>query len=210
VYTRKGDSGQTRLAGGARVSKADEVVAVYGTIDELNCALGVAAEHIQAARPQSSSPNDPRLDALLSALRQIQNELFCVGTVVATPDGASTPVGAKLSDSATARLEKQIDHFAARQGPLGSFIIPGGGPISAALHLARAICRRAERDLVRLAIPDASNDPTVAKQRDEHQIMFGRELGYLNRLSDWLFVASREACAAQGAPEQLWRPGSGS
>jgi cob(I)alamin adenosyltransferase len=166
IYTKTGDKGQTGLFGGARVSKADARVDAYGEVDELNCAIG-------AARAQSS---DTRAEAMLHAL---QSELFALGAELACTPGKNVDVGvALLTDVEIERLEHTIDELERDLPPLKTFILPGGSPEAAALHLARATCRRAERKLVALAASEPVR-PEV--------------LRYLNRLSDLLFVAARHA-----------------
>lgn len=161
IYTRTGDTGQTGLFGGQRVEKNAQRVVAYGTIDELNALLGVAR----------ASTIDPALDLLLA---RIQNELFVLGADLATP-GESTRID-RLSKEHTTRLEQEIDQFEAELEPLKQFILPGGAPLAAHLHLARTVCRRAEREVVTLAAHEPVNQTVLA---------------YLNRLSDWLFVAAR-------------------
>ncbi|RZL60546.1 MAG: cob(I)yrinic acid a,c-diamide adenosyltransferase [Sphingomonas sp.] len=174
IYTRTGDAGTTGLVDGSRVSKADPRMAAIGDVDEANSAIGVA---IAALGERSPAPT----------LLTIQNDLFDLGADIATPlgiDGALRIVPAQV-----ARLEAEIDAMNADLGPLTSFILPGGDPAAAALHLARAIVRRAERSAVAV---DGLNPPALA---------------YLNRLSDWLFVATRVVNGA-GAGDVLWQPGA--
>jgi cob(I)alamin adenosyltransferase len=175
IYTRTGDGGTTRLATGETVSKAALRVEAYGAVDETNAALGLARVH-------TAGPLDARLE-------RIQNELFDLGADLSTPVGGRAPA-LRILDSQVERLETEIDELNAGLGPLTSFVLPGGTPAAAALHLARTICRRAERAAVRL---------TEAGESVE-----GPALRYLNRLSDFLFVAAR---FANGGGEPLWRPG---
>lgn len=181
IYTRTGDAGQTRLATGQPVSKTDLRVEAYGAVDETNACVGLARIHLAA---------DPELDAMLG---RIQNELFDLGADLATPPKPGEAEGAALRilDSQTARIEAEIDALNERLPDLTSFILPGGTPAAAALHLARTVCRRAERDAVRLV---EAGEPVS-----------GPALRYLNRLSDFLFVASRWA-NGQGRDEVLWKP----
>lgn len=182
IYTRTGDDGATRLATGETVSKSDPRVAAYGTVDELNAVIGLARLH--------SGQND-RIDA---ALARIQNELFDLGADLATPlEPAPKWEALRILDSQVERLESEIDWMNESLKPLDSFIIPGGSPLSAHLHLARTVCRRAERDAV--AMVEAGRAATPAALR------------YLNRLSDWLFVAGRRA-NANGADDVKWVPGA--
>ena len=181
IYTRTGDAGQTRLATGAPVSKASARVEAYGAVDETNACLGLA---------RLSTAGD--LDAILA---RIQNELFDLGADLATPAKPDEPEGSKLRilDSQVARLEGEIDALNAELPPLASFVLPGGAPAAAALHLARTVCRRAERETVRLM---EAGEPVS-----------GPALRYLNRLSDLLFVAARHA-NDKGAGEVFWQSGA--
>ena len=179
IYTRTGDDGTTGLIGGQRIPKCDARIDCYGTIDELNAAIGLAAAGI-----------DQSCAELLEKLRQVQNELFVIGSHLATPDESphkgSLPA---LEDSMVSRLEMQIDESEALLPRLRNFILPGGSELSARLHLARTVCRRAERLLV-----DYSLDRPVP----------AIILTYLNRLSDWLFVQARWANHAAGVQDLPW------
>ncbi len=187
VYTRGGDSGQTRLAGGQSVDKTDPRIEAYGTLDELNACLGVVVE----ALAMEPDPSDAaRL--LGTRIRRIQNELFDVGGELATLAEDRHPQQAIIAPDHVARLEEEIDAVNADLPTLRSFVLPGGGMVSAHMHVARTVCRRAERRLVDLQRSDA--------QRDE-------VLQYVNRLSDWLFVMGRQAAIATGHGEVLWKPG---
>jgi cob(I)alamin adenosyltransferase len=184
VYTKTGDGGFTTLAGGQKVEKSAQRIVAYGTVDELNACLGLVAE---ALRGQTGE-----LSELLRQVIVIQNELFDLGSQLAVlPEDRreNTPV---IKTDDIARLEREIDRMNAHLPALKSFILPGGGEVSARLHLARTVCRRAERELHRL-------------QKTES--LDGTELPYLNRLSDWLFVASRYAAHINNIPETLWEPG---
>ncbi len=186
IYTRTGDDGSTGLANGERRSKADLRVAAFGTVDELNACIGLA---------RLSSGAEPDLDA---ALGRIQNELFDLGADLATPeppeDAPPSRRGPALRivDAQVARLEAEIDCCNERLSPLRSFILPGGSPLAAHLHLARTVCRRAEREIVALAAREPVGDAAVR---------------YVNRLSDYLFVAGRLA-NADGTRDILWIPGA--
>lgn len=182
IYTRTGDQGETGLFGGGRVPKTHPRVAAYGEVDELNAALGVCA--IGA---------DPELRVLIQS---IQADLFIVGADLATPPEAiqgehRRPVP-RVSESLPARLENEIDRLEEGLPALTTFILPGGGEVGARLHLARTICRRAERAVLAAAGRETVN-PEV--------------LVYLNRLSDLLFVAARAANHRAGVPETAWRSG---
>jgi len=184
IYTRTGDDGTTGLVRGPRRAKYDCRIEAYGTVEEANAAIGMARLHTGAM---------PRIDMLLG---RIQNDLFDVGSDLATP-GADAPdaeyPSLRIRPVQTEFLEKQIDHYNADIEPLKSFILPGGTPLAAALHVARTVTRRAERITVELAAaePDTSSEA----------------VRYLNRLSDLLFVLSRVA-NANGTADVLWVPGS--
>jgi len=179
IYTRSGDSGQTGLFGGGRVPKDDPRVAAYGEVDELNAAVGVA----RAAG----------LGALDPVCQEIQDALFTVGAVLATPGetraAAHIP---RIEDGWVGALESRIDALQAELPPQNHFILPGGTPGSAALHLARTVCRRAERAVV----------PLVRGGEVD-----GLALRYLNRLSDLLFVMARAANHRAGVEDVPWIPG---
>ena len=183
IYTRTGDAGTTRLATGASVSKADIRVEAYGAVDETNACLGLARIH---------TSGDAQLDAMLA---RIQNELFDLGADLWTPAAPDEVVGSKLRilDSQVGRLETEIDELNAKLPDLKSFVLPGGTPAAAALHLARTVCRRAEREAVRLI---EAGEPVG-----------GPALRYINRLSDFLFVAARWA-NGRGAAEVFWASGA--
>ncbi len=180
LYTRTGDDGSTRLADGADVPKDSRRVIAYGTVDELNSVIGVAL----------AGPLD---DRLATELGRIQNELFDLGGDLATPresePGFEVP---RLTQERIDRLEGLIDEFAAAVGPLENFVLPGGAPGAALLQLARAICRRAERDAVALA----------------REAETGVAVPYLNRLSDLLFAMARYENHVGGVEEPLWSPGA--
>lgn len=183
IYTRTGDGGETRLATGEPVRKSDPRVEAYGAVDETNACLGLARLHAAA---------DPWLDQVLE---RVQNDLFDLGADLATPDAPDLgwePL--RVVQSQVDRLEREIDAINADLQPLTSFVLPAGAPLSAALHLARTVCRRAEREVVRL---DERRPGSVS----------GPALRYLNRLSDLLFVASRRA-NKNGADDVLWKPGA--
>ncbi len=178
IYTRTGDDGTTGLFGGSRVSKADARIDCYGTIDELNAAIGVAA--VVAIGPAAN---------LASMLADAQSELFVIGSHVATPPGANSSALPPVEEAAITRLELQIDEAETDLSALRNFILPGGSELSARLHLARTICRRAERLLVALAATTPID---------------GIQIRYLNRLSDWLFVQARWANHVQGVADVPW------
>ncbi|RMF86318.1 MAG: cob(I)yrinic acid a,c-diamide adenosyltransferase [Nitrospinota bacterium] len=177
IYTRSGDTGETGLFGGGRVPKDSGRVEAYGTIDELNATLGVARNFIQ----------DAEIDAWLEAL---QRELFLLGADLATPltTTRKKPVS-RLQASQVTALEEKIDAWQKELPPLTRFLLPGGTPGAAFLHLARTICRRAERRVVKLAREESIN-PEIIR--------------YLNRLSDLLFVLARLCNQRAGQAEHFW------
>jgi cob(I)alamin adenosyltransferase len=183
IYTRTGDAGATRLATGAPVSKAHARVEAYGAVDETNACIGLARAALAAGG---------ELDLILA---RIQNELFDLGADLSTPAKADEAEGAvlRVSDAQVARLEGEIDDLNARLPELQSFVLPAGTPAAAALHLARTVCRRAEREAVRLL--------------DAGEPVSGPALRYLNRLSDLLFVAARFA-NDEGRGEVFWSSGA--
>jgi cob(I)alamin adenosyltransferase len=179
IYTRGGDRGETSLGDGARVPKHALRVAAYGTADEANAAVGIARLHADAAAGEM--------------LDRIQNDLFDLGADLCTPEGGNRGAGAlRIAAAQVERLEHEIDAMNAALQPLDSFILPGGTPAAAYLHLARTIVRRAERLVSELASREPVN-PEALK--------------YLNRLSDHLFVLGRRLNDS-GARDVLWRPGA--
>lgn len=183
IYTRTGDGGDTALGNNDRVPKHSARVSAYGTVDELNAALGVARMHAKG-------------EGIDDALSRIQNDLFDLGADLCRPDmkkdgDAGFPV-LRMSDRQTKRLEAEIDSMINRLEPLKSFILPAGSALAAHLHLARTVSRRAERLAVELASAEEVN---------------GAALTYLNRLSDWLFCAARIA-NDEGRADVLWKPGA--
>ena len=180
IYTRGGDKGETSLAGGRRVPKDDLRIECYGTVDELNAAIGVASV--------SAAESVPRLAPIL---RRVQHELFNLGSILATPVESVHPNQPRITAAEIERLEHEIDEMNAELAPLRSFVLPGGSRLSAELHVCRTVCRRAERAAVHLA--RGEEVPREAIQ-------------YLNRLSDALFVWSRWANHALNVPEVLWEP----
>ena len=192
IYTRTGDAGNTSLVGGARVSKSDARVDAYGDVDELNALLGLVLATLTVGRSGSSvgAPSDSRLFAdIAAALVQIQRDLFALGARLADPGDRISPRVTKvaLGDADVERLEQLIDRLEMALPPLAHFILPGGAEPGAALHLARTVCRRAERRMVAL-------QPAV------HELL----IRYVNRLSDLLFVMARSVNHRAGAPETEW------
>jgi cob(I)alamin adenosyltransferase len=184
IYTKTGDDGTTGLAAGGRRSKADLRVEAVGTVDEANSTVGLARLHTGAEHPQ--------IDAMLAS---IQNDLFDLGADLATPDDGKPLAyeALRIVAAQTRRVEADIDELNAGLQPLRSFILPGGSPAAAALHLARTVARRAERIMVALAA-----------RPGEHVNPEG--LKYINRVSDLLFVAAR-AVNDNGNADVLWVPG---
>jgi cob(I)alamin adenosyltransferase len=183
IYTRAGDGGTTRLAGGQSVDKDAARIRAIGAVDETNAAVGLARLHMAA---------DPRLDGILA---RVQNDLFDLGADLATPD-CGEPLAyepLRIVQNQVDRLERDLDGLNADLAPLTSFILPAGSAASVHLHLARTVCRRAECE-------------AVALSRVERETVSPQALKYLNRLSDLLFVAARFA-NGQGADEVLWIPG---
>ncbi len=181
IYTRTGDAGQTALGDGTRVSKTSARVAAYGTVDELNATLGMARQHAHGE--------------MAEALARIQNDLFDLGADLCRPDmerdaeAEYTPL--RILPAQVDRLEAEIDAMNGKLEPLRSFILPGGSPLAAHLHQCRTVARRAERMTVALAALEGINESA---------------LRYLNRVSDWLFVAGRIA-NDDGKADVLWVPG---
>ncbi len=182
VYTRGGDRGQTSLVGGERVDKDASRIEAYGTIDELNATLGL----VEAALHGSAGAS--RLSPILA---RVQNELFNLGSSLATPDEVRRQKAPAIEQRHVDQLEADIDALNEGLPELRSFVLPGGGAVSAHLHLARTVCRRAERRLV-----------SLARQAE----IGAHDVGYVNRLSDALFVFGRWAAASDNHPEALWRP----
>lgn len=181
VYTRTGDQGETGLVGGSRVRKDALRIECYGTVDELNATLGVCRLHTGTEGLQP-------LDGILA---RVQNELFNLGSLLATPDESLHPQQPIIEPRHVERLEQEIDVYNEALPELRSFVLPGGGPAAAHLHLCRTVCRRAERLVVAL-----SRQETIRPEA----------VHYLNRLSDALFVFARWAAHRTGASEPLWTP----
>ncbi|MCF8510671.1 MAG: cob(I)yrinic acid a,c-diamide adenosyltransferase [Rhodobacteraceae bacterium] len=181
IYTKTGDAGETALGNGARVAKHSTRVNAYGTVDETNATVGLARQHSTGE--------------IEAALARISNDLFDLGADLCTPDmhmDASLPyTPLRMVSEQVARLEREIDAMNEKLTPLRSFILPGGSPLAANLHLCRTVCRRAERLVVELATMEEVNAEAVK---------------YLNRLSDWFFVAGRIA-NNDGKDDVLWVPG---
>lgn len=207
IYTRTGDQGFTRLVGGAPISKTAPRVWAYGEVDELNAHLGMCRTLISTpnrltvlynrlrARFSSERTSSPLrdLDAINSKLAVIQNELFDIGSELATPPGGEWPSMPKTAAEQVSRLESWIDEMNEHLPELKSFVLPGGTLLNAQLHIARTVCRRAERYVLALKHQEEVSELVVM---------------YLNRLSDLLFVMSRYAARCANAREFLWIPGN--
>ena len=182
IYTKTGDDGTTGLVRGARRKKNDLRIEAFGTVDEANSCIGLA---------RLSSGGMPKIDNVLA---RIQNDLFDLGSDLATPgeDADAANPSLRVTAAQTEWIERQIDHYNESLAPLTSFVLPGGTPLSAALHLARTVTRRAERLVVALA--------------DKETDINAEAIKYLNRLSDLLFVLAR-AANANGEKDVLWTPG---
>ena len=182
IYTRTGDKGDTALGNGARVAKHSARVSAYGTVDETNACIGLARLHTE-----SGSDMD-------NALMRIQNDLFDIGADLATPDDGEPleyePL--RVTSAQVERIESEIDELNAKLEPLRSFVLPGGNPLAANLHLARTVARRAERLIVELTETEENVSDVCGL--------------YMNRISDYLFVAAR-AANNQGKDDVLWVPG---
>ncbi len=186
IYTRTGDSGQTRLVGGQRIAKDDLRIDCYGTVDELNSFLGAA----RASAEELTLEGKP-LQGFTLILKRVQHELFNLGSILATLPENVHPKQPRITNAEIEQLEREIDAANDQLRPLRSFVLPGGSHLDAELHICRTVCRRAERLLVRLAREQSVPEET---------------LRYLNRLSDALFVWSRWVNHALGAKETLWEP----
>jgi cob(I)alamin adenosyltransferase len=181
IYTKGGDKGETSLVGGQRVPKDDLRIEAYGTVDELNSFLALACV----------SAYEAKLETLASILRRIQHELFNLGSILATKPADVHPKQPRITEAEVIQIEHELDQMNEDLPALRSFVLPGGTRLNAELHVARTICRRAERILVALARREEVPPETIR---------------YLNRLSDALFVWSRWANKALGMPEVLWAP----
>ncbi len=188
IYTRTGDKGTTALVGGTRVPKESARLEAYGTIDELNSVVGI----VRTLLPQSVLKLGNDGEWYSEMLRRIQNELFDVGSELATPPEGEYEGMHKMGEAEVALLEKEMDRMEQELEPLKSFTLPGGGMLNAFLHQARTVCRRAERVLWRLKREEPVNDRLIV---------------YVNRLSDHLFVQSRWVAKRLDEPEFLWDRG---
>lgn len=186
IYTRQGDAGETHLAGGQKVAKDSARIKAYGAVDELNAFMGLAGVSCREQLAQ-----DPRMGLLAEIIRRVAHELFNLGSILATRPEDVHPQQARITPAEVEQLEREIDAMNEDLAPLRSFVLPGGTRLNAELHVARTVCRRAERGLVSLARDEAVPPECVQ---------------YLNRLSDALFVWSRWANHVLRVPEILWDP----
>lgn len=188
VYTKTGDSGETGLVGGQRVAKNHPRIEAYGTVDELSAALGTARVELESERGRF--PDSADAEKLAAHLKFIQNQLFTLGGDLATRLEDRHPMMPVMRGEEIAYLERLCDAFNADLPPLADFILPGGSRTSAALHVARTVCRRGERVLIHLALTEDIGEPPLV---------------YLNRLSDALFVLARWANERMGIEEFTWK-----
>jgi cob(I)alamin adenosyltransferase len=186
VYTRQGDAGETALVGGQRVPKDGPRLDAYGTVDELNAFLGAAR-----ASANQLAGGEPRLAVLAAIILRVQHELFNLGSILATLPEDVHPKQPRVTDAEIAQLETEMDAMNEDLPPLRSFVLPGGSRLDAELHIARTVCRRAERLVVALARTESVPPEAIR---------------YLNRLSDSFFVWARWAGHITGSPETLWEP----
>ena len=201
IYTRTGDAGETGLFGGQRVSKDSIRVEAYGAVDELNASIGAVRASVSGINLETPA-NLLDIDALLY---HIQHDLFLLGADLATPQNSSSAAAAKIARMNPERvdlLEAEIDRYEAEMAPLKQFILPGGTAPAAALHVARTVCRRAERRTITLASceRDSLSDTSSEGELNPEAIL------YLNRLSDLLFVLARAANHRAGVPDVPWNP----
>lgn len=197
VYTRTGDRGETGLVGGKRVPKDAPRIEAYGTVDELNSVVGLALAFSEEKCKEGDLPVRGRTQAgahrfLDALLREIQNELFDLGSELATPADSRHPAKFRVGERAVTRIEATIDQCQRELQPLKSFVLPGGGKIAASLHQCRTVCRRAEREIVRLSRREPIGE---------------WPLKYINRLSDLFFVLARWVVKRTGEKEELWQRG---
>lgn len=193
IYTKTGDRGETSLLGGERVLKSDKRLSAYGTVDELNATLGLALSEVAAVY---------QLKPIAEVLEQNQNILFIVGSHLACSDEAMRAHLPKLKKSFVEALEVAIDELEKDLPELKEFILPGGARAASTLHLARTVCRRAEREI--MAYLDLSSKDSDGPSRLPEELI-GLIVGYMNRLGDYLFVAARKANYGLNTPEVKWQ-----
>jgi cob(I)alamin adenosyltransferase len=195
IYTKTGDAGQTSLVGGQRVPKNDPRIEALGAVDELNACVGLASV---------SCAQDERLSVLAAILRRVQHELFNLGSILATDPADVRLQQPRVTTRDVEQLEREIDEMNAALPPLRSFVLPGGNRLNAELHLARTVCRRAERILVAQSVAQSYSASTMEAPPLPSLDLLA--IPYLNRLSDALFVWSRWANHVLGVEEILWQP----
>jgi cob(I)alamin adenosyltransferase len=186
IYTKGGDRGETSLVGGQRVGKDDLRIETYGTVDELNAFVGMAA-----VSARELLDRDPRFALLGAILKRVQHELFNLGSILATRPADVHPMQPRVTESEVRQLEREIDAMNEELPALRSFVLPGGSRLNTELHACRTVCRRAERAVVALGRQEEAPEDAVR---------------YLNRLSDAFFVWSRWVNHVLGVPEVLWEP----
>jgi cob(I)alamin adenosyltransferase len=186
IYTKTGDTGETKLVGGQTVPKDDLRIECYGTVDELNSFIGLARTSLESFTPAAA-----QLANLAHILKRVQHELFNLGSILATVPKDVHPKQPRITSVEVEQLEREIDEANEHLAPLRSFVLPGGSRVDAELHVCRTVCRRAERLLVALA---------------HEAIVPDEALHYLNRLSDAFFVWSRLVNHVMATPETLWQP----
>jgi cob(I)alamin adenosyltransferase len=193
IYTKAGDAGKTSLIGGVRISKGSEQIETYGTIDELNCATGVALEMLRGLKLDGE--NAAQRDGMVAHLRDLQNRLFTMGSILATEVGRWDQYW-KPDDLAawTAEVESLIDDYTAQLPELKGFVMPSGTLTGAQLHVCRTICRRGERMLCRFGQEGGPSGP-----------VFEGVMRFVNRMSDFFFILARKAIQIEGAEETIWK-----
>ena len=207
IYTRTGDAGETSLIGGKRVPKYSERIEAYGTIDELSAHIGLLTSFISNHNSDSATlPH--QLDSINAILEQIQNTLFCVGTYLATDsDHSMTSQGSKPDENDIMLLEQQIDEMNDTLPQLNSFVLPGGNIMASQCHVCRTVCRRAERNILKLyskilTDDNIDNEPLL---KHKEQLLNQNIVKYVNRLSDYLFVLSRKLNFLCNTEEKIWK-----
>lgn len=192
LYTRSGDDGTTGLFGGGRVAKDHPRVEAYGTIDELNAAIGLAAAEVGRLREAASGKSTNLYELMLHIFADLQSRLFDIGADLATPEGAKQEAKIlRISEQQVAEVEKWIDEIDAGNAPMKSFVMPGGTELAARLHVARTICRRAERDMIHLRHSEPVSSGAIV---------------YINRVSDLLFAMARRVNKEAGVNDVPWVP----
>jgi cob(I)alamin adenosyltransferase len=192
LYTRSGDDGTTGLFGGGRVNKDHPRVEAYGTVDELNAAIGLAAAEVERHSASAEGPMRSLLDSIQNIFTDLQSRLFDIGADLATPEGAKHEAKIlRISAEQVAEVERWIDAIDAGSPPMKSFVMPGGTELAARLHLARTVCRRAERAMIHLRHSEPVSDGAIV---------------YINRVSDMLFAMARRVNREAGVNDVPWVP----